>query len=194
MELEDICIAGLIALLTAGMITAENRGNRTVPYQEVSKPIEYNIKTYPVDQIFKDHNGYRIIFTDENQLVQEQNIGNLTYNIPQGRVSCGEFWNYPPTVTNPELLEYFRGLRESPVDSAHIYKDLTENKRGEVRILDYSIKTTCYAEPREGLHMSYVEMHLPKSQKISPGFDHIKKGKNTHEHPAIIEIKMENKK
>jgi hypothetical protein len=104
----------------------------------------FAFESHAADQIFRDHNGYRVFFTDGNQKLRE-----VKYKF--------EF-----NPLNAQIPQKFReNFREMHPGCITVFKDLDEKTRGYANVLTYGSKT--------GIGHYYVEMHIPKSSVISPG-------------------------
>ncbi len=131
----------------------------------VAKPESYNIRKQNIDQIFRDHNGYRLYWHDEEGRVKEE--------------SFGPPWNgLHGTPTIPEAAE-FKSLSDK--ESFLIFKDLPEGEALYAKILTYQLP--------ECNHSDYhVEVHMPANQSLAPGIDSYISGKATKYEP-MHEIK-----
>lgn len=136
----------------------------TPPFRE---PSSYSIEEHPIDQVFRDHNGYRVFWTDENEQVQE-----IKY-----------FHAYQEGDPFPKIpeMDSFRGL-EDKGEHVKIFKDLNE-ERGLARLIRFQINS--YYNKRDFL---YVELHLLKNANLNAGNEVYGNSKNV-QHDAMHEIK-----
>jgi hypothetical protein len=148
------------------------------------KPTRYYYEQHDVDQIFRDHNGYRLIWDDSNEAVNERK-----YLCSGGG---GPF---------PDSLDWkFRALNEHK-SHVVIFRDLEQGKQGYAEVVNYWItypdssytlweKFAVHREYRkrgEGW-FHYVEIHLPKNQQLLPGEEVYYRGKFLR-HGPISEVK-----
>lgn len=144
---------------TAGIMAVSGvvSGVGLVYYVLKNTSFSFELNTHPVDQVFRDNNGYRVFYTDNNQKVVERSYqGNLI-------------------IRKSEVPKEFREhFREITPGRAQIFKDLDEGARGYVNILNRIEQIKPIKSNSEYIY--YVEIHLPKSSKISPGKELIKTG------------------
>ncbi len=129
-----------------------------------------------VEQIFRDHDGYRIYFTDQYRVLQERKYFiNPCYGmslIPKDLPTTHEF-KFIKADKN--------GKDENPI---LIIKDLEPGMKGYANILNYSAEDFRISNVQDCTH---VEIHLPANQKLSPGNDCT--GGRFPEYPPMHEIK-----
>lgn len=139
-------------------------------YQTLVKPASYSIKKESIDQIFRDHGGYRLYSQD-----------------PQtGKVLESSFYetsrNHP--IVPEDVKKEFLGLNPKRWEQVNVYRDLNEREHPFAKTLEYTIAgckdhTFCEwsfllfpdcdnAVPRK---FYYVEVHLPKNQGLAAGND-----------------------
>jgi hypothetical protein len=109
-----------------------------------------NYEEHPVDQVFRDYNGYRTLFTDKENVVRERKYCNYEQakrprNVPQ------------------EIRKKFLYFENDFSSEVFVIKDLEGEKRGFASVIYYN--------SFGGSSRTYAEIHIPKSQKISPGID-----------------------
>ncbi len=128
-------------------------------------------KKYDVEQVFRDHNGYRIYHkTDDGRLIEEKyfefGFQSLHYDDPKS----SDFYK--------EMHEYkseFKSLSNTFSDGCvQVYKDLKPGEKAYALVLetkvhrssfDYSLTPNGSIEDK----MYYVEVHMPENNNISPG-------------------------
>ena len=115
----------------------------------------YKHSVHRVEQVFRDHNGYRTFRTDENGRVHEQKYFTPTATSPQ-RLS--EDVNPPK-----EIVSEFRNLEaiDQYQRNAIVYRDLSRDQVGYATVLDFQTLV--------GTKGQLVEIHLPEYQGIEPG-------------------------
>ncbi len=113
---------------------------------------------HPVDQVFRDFRGYRILFTDEQNVVRERRYDDdATYfGFPQR-----------PNDVPETIAAKFSLLSTDFTSQVFVIKDLEEGARGVARVL----KSQIYRSDRGSVLQDYAEIHIPKNQKIGPGID-----------------------
>ena len=145
--INKIVFSGIVALALAGCSKSE-----------FERPNSYTIENINVDQVFRDHDGYRIYTRkDDGRLIEKKyfDIGTIGMR------------NQPIPIIDSKDREGFKGLNEGP-NSEHvrIYKDLKENKRSFAKIVNYD-------------DVYYVEIHMPTSGTIGAGNETIPQGKTS---------------
>ncbi len=125
-------------------------------------------ESHPVDQVFRDHNGFRLLYTDENSvLIERKYEGPLSY--PNDRViGTGDLEGAPEDITK-KFKYFFIGRDYDLVGRGNcfitIVKDLENNERGFASSLTYEL----VKEMESNKELTYTEVHLPKDREISPG-------------------------
>ncbi len=141
--------AGGLALLTvAGVLRVSCDRERN----------EYtSFNSHPVDQVFRDHDGIRLIHTDSKGIIQESEYsGELVYK----KYYMGEeIENVPIDITNK-----FKYVNDPNRRDILIIKDLNEGERGYANLIKYNQIVIGPNQKR-----NYLEVHLPKDSRISPG-------------------------
>jgi len=132
-------------------------------------------RTHPVDQVFRDWNGFRTYFTGEKGLVRENRYLNHNYE------GVDEYLENAFKGISEENKNRFNLLGEANRngESVRIIKDLDTGTRGFVNALMYD-------NPRL-TRANYVEMHLPKDGKLSSGIGIT--GRKNPIYPNMGEIK-----
>jgi hypothetical protein len=129
--------------------------------QDVSSPGKdaYTLAEIPADQVFRDHDGYRVEYTNEHGRWVEEKFPEGFLN-PTLENPC---WVTPlPKIPQGIFTDYTR----AGVARVAVFSDL-EKRRGYARTAtwNYDIARGCGGYGRS----SYTEIHLPKSAKLSPG-------------------------
>jgi hypothetical protein len=138
-----LVITGLIGLGLAGI---------SYICSKEDNPDQSSIRyvSHPVDQVFRDHNGYRVFFSDNNQEYVE-----IKYYPGPGELE--EALKIPENIarnfTDPHSLARYRQVK--------IFRDLEPKSRGIAHILKFRSVI--------GDEYSNVEIHMPKDSDISPG-------------------------
>ncbi len=122
--------------------------------KQTNKYSEY--KEHPVDQVFRDYDGYRIEYrTGENSLCSEKYLDRGDrYGLKIKR----------PKDVPPAIKDQFLYLEKDFSNEVFIIKDLEEESKGFVRVLSY-IRKNMGTE----FQSAYAEIHIPKSQQVIPG-------------------------
>lgn len=130
---------------------------------------EFETVKYPIEQIFANHNGYTINYTGDYNEVKTVNLGRCTSYLTDDERR---------QIPN-EVLQQFKMV---PKGGIRAFKDLNEDK-GYALILR---EKDC----SDNLDMCtrYVEIHIPKDKKISPGIESYGKP-NRQKHYQMHEIK-----
>ncbi len=149
---------------------------------------------HDVDQVFRDHNGYRIYYDDENHIVQER-----IYCEAQYYKENEMYWPKLPLDIPATVKSNFRYLNVT-TPGVIIIKDLNAGEQGYANVLlfkesynGYDFKDGC------GRLGNHVEIHLPASQELNAGIDKIEGqprlmspkvvGRGEPEYPPMKEIK-----
>jgi len=110
---------------------------------------------HPVEQVFRDHNGYRLLYTDENSVVREKKYYSKGTCYHCSRIGF-------PEDTPDEIKEKFSYRSEKIV----IIKDLAPGEKGYARVIHHD----AYLPSIPGtVPATHVEIHIPKDKKIDPG-------------------------
>ena len=128
--------------------------------------------TYPVDQVFRNHDGYQIRWTNDKNIDEERKYEDYF-------ISDLEIKGIPKDIA--QKFVDFDG-KGRPV---MVIRDLEEGTRGFVEVLfykHYNILIDGSDSDRQ-----VVQIHLPKSEKISPGIETW--GGKFHKSDTIKEIK-----
>ena len=122
--------------------------------------------SHPVDQVFRDHTGFRLLYTDEDGVLIEKMYFSRLFdpkNVERKPVESApeEYirrFSYSPPFTNDNVDKWsWRNLL--------IIKDLKEGERGFILNLKYNMVRSA----KDNVETVYTEVHLPKNQNISPG-------------------------
>ncbi|MDI6721574.1 MAG: hypothetical protein QMD85_04230 [Candidatus Aenigmarchaeota archaeon] len=157
---EQVCISA-VAAGTIGVAALILFWEDPEPQEKFIQPISYRIERHDADQVFRDHNGYRVYFDNESGEVIEKRY-----------YEDGEkdWINYPlDNVPFPRIRESdrFKGLKSGD-KHVKIYRDLPEGEEGYADAVHYNVPSMNH-NFREHERLHYVEIHLPVSQKLSPG-------------------------
>jgi hypothetical protein len=106
---------------------------------------------HPVDQVFRDHNGYRVRWTSANGVDVE-----VKYLSSRRTRQIQEI--------PPEILSRFTQTNGIVDEGVKIIRDL-DDERGFAQVLHYDGMRRIGQDFKE----TYAEIHLPKSQRVSPG-------------------------
>ena len=129
---------------------------------------------YPVDQVFRDHNGFRLIYTDPEGLVIEKKYKEEDY--PHKDIENIE-------EVPEDVAKKFRYLDSRVKEGSSIIKDLKEGEKGFANVLLFN-KIRFTENDRKS---AYVEVHIPINKDISPG-NEVYGGKYRIENP-LHEVK-----
>jgi hypothetical protein len=143
----NIFLAGALALGSASLL-----GGCSAKYS--------NYRRHPVEQVLRDHDGYRVIYTGENGVMQEEKYfesGVKIESIPQD--ISGKF---KVMDANKHII---------------LIKDLEQGEPGYADVIDTEWAST-----------KYVEIHLPKDKSLESGVEAWTSGKTT-KHAPMSEIK-----
>ena len=131
---------------------------------------EHRIVQHPADQVFRDHNGYRVLYTDESGLVREARYWD------KGAEPC-------PDITLPMSM---RGPCE-PGQNLKVFKDLQPEERGFATSVQYRARGFALGSFWfDGVH-AYTEIHLPNDEELSPGNETW--GGKHKKHAPMLELK-----
>ncbi len=131
-------------------------------------PIESQLVQHPVDQVFRDHDGFRAMYADADGLVRE-----VKYTEGDGyhtRVPCPDA-ALPPPLSGPC----------TPEQNLKVYKDLPTGERGFAASLKYTVKGWAVGERWNTDSVTYTEIHLPKDATLTPGNETYGGKYRTHE-------------
>ncbi len=153
---------GLVGIAAAGIICGcdgDRNHNEFLSYD-----------SHPTDQVFRDHDGFRLIYTDGEGILRENKYFSALINLDNGLKVFVE--NMPEEIGKRfkynTPLEFSIVYEESPIELPQpflIIKDLKEGERGFAN----TIKHKYVRQNLIDLERSYTELHLPKNQNISPG-------------------------
>lgn len=138
------------AVTLASWLTCEIERKKSI---RTIKPTQHWLERHDVDQVFRDHNGYRVYFTEaEGRVIEKKYFSD-------GEASRMNYSNIP----FPEFKDLrFKGLQER-TDHVKIYKDA--DGKGYAEVLHYKGDWSHNGND----HLYYVEIHLPQDAKLSPG-------------------------
>jgi len=126
-----------------------------------------NYHQHSVDQVFRDYNGYRVVWANERGELKE-----ISYKgVPSLDVSYSDCAILPVDLSNSMKYRFklFSGynIRSSAVK---IVKDLSANRRGFADVLTAKVKHQINNfKPRHALDYRIVVIHLPNKQGLNPG-------------------------
>ncbi len=173
-NVKNVVVSGIVALalVGCGKQTAEKVDTRFV------EPVEYHLRHYPVDQVFRDHDGWRVYLTlGENKQVRELKFYDESNE------------NFLPRI---EEKDRFTGLRTETADSnVMVYRDVKAGERPYVEMVRFI--TSPRSERAEkfrdriNLDKKYVEIHLSEDSKMGAG-NETYGGKYKH-HADMEEVK-----
>jgi hypothetical protein len=117
------------------------------------KPINSSIgvRNQPVDQVFRDHDGYRVYYSDQSGRVVETKYFESNRQKLDGQLNPNEFVKRQFSDLGTLVEKH----------TIKVFSDLDEGTRGYVRVLDFS---TMGHE-----NCDYVEIHLSKNSRLAPG-------------------------
>jgi hypothetical protein len=135
-------------------------------------PVSYTIEKHDVDQVFRDHNKYRLYFDNEQEEIIEKMY------MDKGITSDSHHGIPFPIIDESEM---FRGL-EAGGKHVKIFRDLEKGAQGYTNVIHYKVnahaKCGHWFDKDDPLY--YVEIHLPAGQKIAPGEDRWETGSGKH--------------
>ncbi len=128
--------------------------------------------SHPVDQVFRDQCGFRLIYTDGEGILRENKYSSTLINLDNGLKvfvenmpeEIGKKFKYNAPLEFKEVYEKIYRNNEFPQPFL-IIKDLKEGERGFAN----TIKHIYVRQKLIDLERSYTEVHLPRNQNISPG-------------------------
>nr|MBA4404844.1 hypothetical protein [Nanoarchaeum sp.] len=167
MKLQDIL------LLTASLATLGTAGCNLPKIQKEPQPHYKRFESLPVDQVFKDHNGFRIYFTDQNGKIEERkyfDAGNL--DVRNGNISYAyKYLMIPADIPDSIDVKFEIISKEKPSPGAvTIFKDLAPDQRGYANILWFE-QYMPVGRVNNLLDCYYVEIHIPSNQGLSAGIE-----------------------
>lgn len=119
-----------------------------------NKPDNSTIEFYrqPVDQIFRDHDGYRLYHSNESGRVVETKLFNWSYSHVDGELDPSK-----------EIRSQFKDIAAllNNGNCITIFQDLSENSRGYVNFLRFMNR--CQHQ------FVNAEIHMPRGSRLSPG-------------------------
>ena len=126
---------------------------------------DYSYAEYPIDQIFRDHNGYRLLYTNASGALNETKVLD---------------WGHCNYTHFPAVTERNKFSTDNEGNKAlRIFKDLEFNQRGYCRTIRKEGFFPCNT-------FFYAEIHLPRDGKINPGINIIHRYKQ-----RPLELKMQ---
>ncbi len=133
-------------------------------------PVSYHVSTKNIDQVFRDHGGFRIYSQDSRREVIEETYGNSIQVRP---------------VLPESVRSQFIDLKRQNENQVKIYRDLETGAQPYAKILEFTVPGCVYygmARGDENLEgklkpFYYVEAHLPRNQGIAAGIDSWVEGK-----------------
>ncbi|MDP3728272.1 MAG: hypothetical protein Q8R18_02340 [bacterium] len=134
--------------------------------------ISYSVLDIPIDQVFRQSRGYKILSTDLSGRIYE-----LDYTLR--RTDCGTLLFAPQQIKNQFIS--FPSDKEDP--RVVLFRDVSNDKQSYAKVLEY--QAGCFN--RNNLAY-YVEIHLASHQDINPGIEDIRTGKFIR-HEPMQEIK-----
>lgn len=152
---------GLVGLIGAGIVGGCKTDRDHNEY--------LGFESHPVDQVFIDHDGFRLLYTDKDEVLIEKRYFSSLFdpknverksveNAPEESIESIKKFSYSPPFTNTNVSKWsWRNLL--------IIKDLKEGERGFVLNLKYNMVRNA----NENVETAYTEVHLPRNQNISPG-------------------------
>ncbi len=122
------------------------------------KPTSYYYERHDVDQVFRDHNGYRLIWDDSTGLVHERQYDSEHYYLNL-------------KTPYPDSLDVEFKFLKDRIDKIVIIKDLNSKAQGYAQAVHYYIPKEYFPSGINGeqVPLYYVEVHIPKDQGLSPG-------------------------
>ncbi len=132
---------------------------------ENTTPLEVKVSRYPVEQVFRDHGGYRVYFTASDGLIQEETYAEnqCWSDLSAMPIHIARYYAENRIIGGTQ----FKGLAEHRCVA--IYRDLPPQTPGRAAILEFKL-AGCGRRPRSDEQTQrYVEIHLPQDQSLSPG-------------------------
>ncbi len=160
---------GISAALITWMYKDEARWKKYC-FGEPAVPESYTIERRSIDQVFRDHEGYRLISKDERGVVKEE----IFY-------SSGAPWWNKDISSRPLLPKGSPSQYLSENSRVVLVKDLSDKAVPFANILRYTMKH-CRRD------LTHVEVHFPKNQGLSAGIDSWIEGK-VRKYKPMQEIK-----
>ena len=153
---------GLMGIVAAGIIGGCYRDRDHNEFQSYD--------SHPVDQVFRDHDGFRLIYTDGEGILRENKYFSTLINLDNGLKvfvenmpeEIGKKFKYNAPLEFREVYEESRPEFHQPF---LIIKDLKEGERGFANTIKHKYVRRKFID----LERSYIEVHLPRNQNISPG-------------------------
>ena len=150
------CIAGFSATVFGIPVLLEKYGDRTHgEYKSFSH--------HPVDQVFRDHDGYRVRWVAEDDISEEIKYSDAPIRSNIRGVSGG-IEGMPSDIADKFRCIDTRGRHRKVV----LIHDLGEGKRGYANVVHYDQIILADRDVTENI---YAEIHLSRNQGISPGND-----------------------
>ncbi len=151
MRILEVAVA--VAVLGVGVIFYNSARNEKYCEEIAAAPKTFTIKHKSIDQVFRDHNGYRFLYTDEKGIVHEEKFYEGAGAKP---ILPPESHLYPHSG-NPF---HYLSLNRSVV----IIKDLPEDQKPYADILHYTMEGCRFK-------LAHAEVHLRKHQNLTAGSD-----------------------
>lgn len=121
-----------------------------------------SVETYPADQVFRDHNSYRVRWVGEDRIDQEIRCVDWAYMCNPNRPR----YRYVIEDIPKDVADKFLKLDYLDQHSVFVIRDVAEG-RGYVNVLYY--RNIQSAE--EDNDRTFAEIHLPISTMVQAGND-----------------------
>ena len=136
-------------------------------YESTAQLDSHQVTIHPIDQVFRDYNGWRVYSRDPNDshnLVEEDRyFDGHKHNLHGLKLAeIPEFHQLKALGRSPDFV---------------VFRDLPENAQAQLVKLTYNM-TNCSHNP-----FTHIEVHLPENQGISPGYDSNRDVHNPHHQP-----------
>ena len=119
--LKQIILATSLVITPFLLFGSVNYGRKNIDH---INPTSYNIEEHDVDQVFRDHDGYRTYFDDMlGKLVEKKYFHSGTIQLPRLKETA-LFKDYKIKRKRPDII---------------VYKDLEKNETGYARALYFSV-------------------------------------------------------
>ncbi len=127
-----------------------------------------NFSATTIDQLFRDHDGYRFYSREDSGLVVEAKYYDRNVLSQHKKFLQKKF---------PQL----KGLNSENPQGIIIYRDLRLGEPSTLTVVNYSIEKCFNWVEREKLQeYLYLEVHLPENQGLEAGTDHWTEGNTLH--------------
>ena len=148
-------------VLFSGMFGAANQCNQAARSTESEIfQVGYNVETTSVDQVFRDHDGWRVYSKDETGKILERKY------LPRS------VW-FPPKL-EPLGRGEFSYLPQRGDSDFLIFKDLSVGEAGYMKTIQYTLedpRSFLYRSLLDGRTLEYKEIHLPSNFRLTPGLE-----------------------